>query len=500
MQQPAWNNNNFGYDTFTSPHRAGPLYLANAYEFLDSPGEWYLNPGDRASLSYIPLAGQNMSNVSVELPSAAVAGERRRHLRRAGAPHHVQRDHVHRHELAGPEQQPGLRRPADRRLHRRQLELAGDCSPRASNGCPQFEADPAELAPDARRRAGLGRQHHHLQRLPVRQPRPDRPSASATTPTPTPAASAWAPATSRSPVGDRPSSSAGGIVVGGVRPTRTTPATSGWSTGTSRSATTASTTSGSSTGASSSVLHDLRHQRRPSPTTRSTTCRTPACRSATAGAPTTPAAATDYANRGLYNYQPRYTTPTTASQQPAHRQLRPRRHAADERRRVHLHASPRNPSAVISENYCLRTNGYFGLYFDEGSQYYTATNNVFANTGTWATANYWGGENMGNLDPHQQLDDQRQHQRDQRRPRQRRHRQRRGHQRQLAVRRPGRDGLRRAAGSAPPTGRAGRSSACAVGPVRRRAGRQHHQRHPDPAVGLHRRHQPALDLHRRASS
>jgi hypothetical protein len=39
MQQPAWNNNTFGYDTLAAPHRAGPFYLANAYEFLDSPGE-----------------------------------------------------------------------------------------------------------------------------------------------------------------------------------------------------------------------------------------------------------------------------------------------------------------------------------------------------------------------------------------------------------------------------------------------------------------------------
>jgi hypothetical protein len=55
-----------------------------------------------------------------------------------------------------------------------------------------------------------------------------------------------------------------------------------------------------------------------------------------------------------------------------------------------------NPNAMISGNYCLRTNGYFGTYFDEGSKYYTVTNNVFSATGTWATANYWGGENMGN--------------------------------------------------------------------------------------------------------
>ena len=67
-QQPAWNNNNFGYDTFTSPHRAGPMYLTNAYEFLDSPGEWYLDPGTGV-LYYIPRAGQNMATVSAELPA-----------------------------------------------------------------------------------------------------------------------------------------------------------------------------------------------------------------------------------------------------------------------------------------------------------------------------------------------------------------------------------------------------------------------------------------------
>ena len=68
MQQPAWNNNNFGYDTFTSPHRAGPLYLTNAYEFLDAPGEWYLNRGT-GDLYYIPPTGQNVGNLNVELPT-----------------------------------------------------------------------------------------------------------------------------------------------------------------------------------------------------------------------------------------------------------------------------------------------------------------------------------------------------------------------------------------------------------------------------------------------
>ena len=56
-----------------------------------------------------------------------------------------------------------------------------------------------------------------------------------------------------------------------------------------------------------------------------------------------------------------------------------------------------NPNAVISGNYCLRTNNYFGLYFDEGSRYYTATNNVFSSIGTWATANANGNNNTGNF-------------------------------------------------------------------------------------------------------
>jgi hypothetical protein len=39
-----------------------------------------------------------------------------------------------------------------------------------------------------------------------------------------------------------------------------------------------------------------------------------------------------------------------------------------------------------------------------------------------------------------------------------------------------------------------------VRPLRRRTQRQHHQRHPDAAVGLHRRNPPALDLHRRETT
>jgi Ricin-type beta-trefoil lectin domain len=58
-----------------------------------------------------------------------------------------------------------------------------------------------------------------------------------------------------------------------------------------------------------------------------------------------------------------------------------------------------NPSGRISGNYCLRTNGYFGLYFDEGSRYFTGTGNVFSSVGgTWAVVNYGtGNTNTGTL-------------------------------------------------------------------------------------------------------
>jgi hypothetical protein len=105
----------------------------------------------------------------------------------------------------------------------------------------------------------------------------------------------------------------------------------------------------------------------------------------------------DYANRGLYNYQPRYTTATTAS----HNQI-VGNYVHDIMQQMNdggcVYTLSANPNAVISGNYCLRTNGYFGLYFDEGSRYFTASGNVFsAIGGTWATENANGSNNTGTL-------------------------------------------------------------------------------------------------------
>lgn len=42
-------------------------WFENAYEFLDTPGEWYLDPVSKI-LYYIPLAGENIAAADVELP------------------------------------------------------------------------------------------------------------------------------------------------------------------------------------------------------------------------------------------------------------------------------------------------------------------------------------------------------------------------------------------------------------------------------------------------
>ncbi|HEX7597278.1 MAG TPA: hypothetical protein VF518_03625, partial [Polyangia bacterium] len=71
MVQPAWEENTWGYDTIASSFRQGPVYLENAYEFLDQSGEWYQDTTVGA-LYYKPLSGQDMSKVDVELPELEV--------------------------------------------------------------------------------------------------------------------------------------------------------------------------------------------------------------------------------------------------------------------------------------------------------------------------------------------------------------------------------------------------------------------------------------------
>ncbi|MEV4483113.1 RICIN domain-containing protein [Micromonospora coxensis] len=393
MQQPAWNNNTFGFDTLSSPHRAGPFYLTNAYEFLDSPGEWYLDPGN-GQLNYIPLAGQNMGTVSVELPQL-------QSLVNVGGTYDAPAHHISFSGITftgtswlGPSSSNGF---ADQQTG---AHITGtwarpaDALTSCQAGCPQFEATrpswnqmPAAVQVSAantitfsdsqfvnlgQTAIGIGNDANgHTSGVGL--------GASNITVT-------------RSEIARN---SAGGIVVGGVRADAHHP-------GDQRMVNRDITIS-------DNRLHDLGLEYRGVVSVLATYVNTATIsHNEVYNMPYTglsvgygwgandAGGSQHYANRGLYNYQPRYTTATTASH---NRVIGNYVHDVMQQMTDGgcVYTLSANPGATIDENYCLRTSGWFGLYFDEGSRYYTARHNVFSSTGTWATANYWYAENMGNF-------------------------------------------------------------------------------------------------------
>nr|WP_203764335.1 ricin-type beta-trefoil lectin domain protein [Actinoplanes nipponensis] len=391
MQQPGWNNNTFGYDTFTTPHRAGPLYLTNAYEFLDSPGEWYLNSGT-GTLYYAPPAGQSMTNLSVELPTL-------QSLVDIGGTYDAPAHHVTFTGITftgtswlGPSSNQGY---ADQQTG---AYLSGTWNwPALSacqEGCTQFEAArphwsqmPAAVQVSAANTITFsGSQFVNLGQLAIGIGNDANAHASGV----------GLGASNITVTGSEIArSSAGGIVVGGVRADAHHPSDQRM---VNRDIT-----------ISNNRIHDLGVEYRGNVSalttyvTNATLSHNEVYNLPYSGmsigfgwGANEPGGSNQYANRGLYNYQPRYTTATTASNNRL-----TGNYIHDVMQQMTdggcIYTLSWNPGARIDGNHCQRINGWFGLYFDEGSKYFTATGNVFNNVGTWATANYWGGENMGNF-------------------------------------------------------------------------------------------------------
>ncbi|HUQ61948.1 RICIN domain-containing protein [Lentzea sp.] len=392
MRQPAWNNNTFGYDTLNNPFRAGPLYLANAREFLDSPGEWYLDPAAGA-LYYIPLSGQNMSNVSVELPAL-------QSLVGVGGTYDAPAHDISFTGITftgtswlGPSGDQGF---ADQQTG---AYLAGnwnwpsDRLNTCKSGCAQFEAVrphwsqmPAAVQVSAASRITFADSRFlNLGQTAIGIGNDANAHASGV------GLGASGITVTRSEIAR---GSAGGIIVGGVRADAHHPSDQRM---VNRDIT-----------ISYNRIHDLGIEYRGNVSVLNTYVSTATvAHNEVYNLPYSgmslgygwgandAGGSTHYANRGLYDYQPRYSTPTTASN---NRLVDNYIHDVMQQMTDGgcIYTLAWNPNAEISGNYCLRTNGFYGLYFDEGSKYYRATGNVFSATGTWATANYWGGENMGN--------------------------------------------------------------------------------------------------------
>ncbi|MFI5709218.1 hypothetical protein [Kribbella sp. NPDC051620] len=68
MAQPAWDNNTWGWDTVQRSFLAGPSwYLDNSLSFLTQVGQWYIDPTG-GKLYYKPADGVDPNQLDVELP------------------------------------------------------------------------------------------------------------------------------------------------------------------------------------------------------------------------------------------------------------------------------------------------------------------------------------------------------------------------------------------------------------------------------------------------
>ncbi|MFJ9787425.1 hypothetical protein ACIRSS_48170 [Amycolatopsis sp. NPDC101161] len=99
-----------------------------------------------------------------------------------------------------------------------------------------------------------------------------------------------------------------------------------------------------------------------------------------------PGGSQDYRDRGLYAYQPVYTTPTTLKDTVVRYNL-----VHGTKKVFHdggsIYNLSANPGAVIDRNYIYDNHNTVGLYLDEGSRYVSLANNVIQDAGVWAFTN-----------------------------------------------------------------------------------------------------------------
>ncbi len=102
MQQPAWDNNTWGYDALNAPVGAetAHLYLNNSLAFLDEPNQFYVDP--TAGKLYCTAASGRVARADEGRAAAtAVSGVYLGHSRITGAGSHVPRHSIFLHELDG---------------------------------------------------------------------------------------------------------------------------------------------------------------------------------------------------------------------------------------------------------------------------------------------------------------------------------------------------------------------------------------------------------------
>lgn len=394
MTQPAWTNNTFGWDTLSNPLRIGPLYIENAYEFLDTAGEWYLDT-NTGTLYYKPLPGQSMSTADVDVPKLDSLVD-------VGGSYASPATHITFSGLQfsgtswmGPSGSNGYA------AQQTGTYLAGTWSVPSDwltscngHGCKLFEATrphwnqmPAAVQVSAADHiAFTGNRFTDLGQLALGIGQDANAHATGV----------GLGADTITATGNVFTQDAGGgIVVGGLQADAHHPSDSRM---TNKNIT-----------LNDNVIHDVAIDYRDmtgllvtyvngASVSHNEVYNLPYSGLAIGygWGVNDPGGSPDYANRGLYDYQPVYSTPTTAQNNTV-----TGNHIHDIMQQMAdggcVYTLSASPGSTITGNYCHNTNNYYGLYHDEGSRNFTDTNNVVRYTNQWLFAHVSSTHNTGAL-------------------------------------------------------------------------------------------------------
>jgi len=381
MQQPAWADNTFGYDTLNAPFAGGAMFLENNVAFLQQAGQWAIN-SSTGQLFYKAASGQNPNSLDIELPkqqvllqvsgsySNPVSGLSFSNMTFTGSTwlgpsgSNGYADQQAGAIITGTWQQPAF----------------GSCT----SGCQQFEATrehwnqmPAAVQVSAATNitfsgdtftdlgeAGLG----------VGE------DADAT------ASGTGLGASNITIKGNTFTSDAGsGIVVGGVQTDAHHPSNPAMTNQNISITGNHVTNVGTDYKEVPAILSTY--------VTQATISHNQVDHLPYDGIDigwgwgmNDPGGSQDYVNRGTYNFQPIYTTPTTLKNNTVSFNL-----IFDTKNVMHdggsIYNLSANPGSVIEDNYMFNNNSTVALYLDEGSRFLTVSNNVVQGAGVWAFTN-----------------------------------------------------------------------------------------------------------------